>query len=177
MSEEESGGAADGKKEEPQQWQEKAEDNSDTIRESVMEGDGSSEYIQGAILEASKSEMERAKSAEEQASRFQIWLAEWITEHDGSTTKLLSKANPRNYDRLDWIFAFSFVVLLAGTVVMFQTTSTLVASGSLVVMFLSFVSMLLCAGIEDILKEGYHKVTGKEAGEETEAFDEGESME
>ena len=176
MSEEESGGAADGKKEEPQQWQEKAEDNSDTIRDSVMEGDGSSEYIQGAILEASKSEMERAKSAEEQASRFQIWLAEWITEHDGSTTKLLSKADPRNYDRLDWIFAFSFVVLLTGTVVMFQTTSTLVASGSLVMMFLSFVSMLLCAGIEDILKEGYHKITGEEAGEETEAFDEGESM-
>jgi|GEM_PF-2135448 len=176
MSDEERGGAADSKKEEPEEWREKAEDKSDTIRDSVMEGDGSSEYIQGAILEASQSEMERAKSAEEQASRFQIWLAEWISEHDSSITKLLSKADPRNYDRIDWIFAFSFVVVIAGTVVMFQTTSTLIATGSLVVMFLSFVSMLLCAGVDDILKEGYHKITGEEAGEETEAFDEGESM-
>ena len=161
MSKEDSDGS-DG--DHPDNWEEKAESD-DSIHESAFEGDSSSEYIQGAILEASKSEREKAMSAEsENPSRLQIWLAENVTEHDETVNRVLHNANPRNYDRLDWIFAFSFVVLLSGMLVMFQTSSTLVAMGSLVVMVLAFVSMLLCVGIEDILKEGFHKVSGKKKG-------------
>lgn len=173
MSEHDRGG---GNREEPDEWEKKSEEDSGSIRESMMEGDDSSEYIQGAILKASQSEEENAKSTEiEKKGRFRLWLAEKITEHDDSVGKVLYSLNPQNYDRLDWIFAFSFVVLLSGVFVMFRTTSTLVATGSLVVMVLAFVSMLLCAGIEDILKEGYHKISSEEA-EDSKAFDEGESL-
>lgn len=174
MSEHDRGG---GNREEPDEWEKKSEEESSSIRENVMEGNDSSEYIQGAILEASQSEEENAKSAGIGGEgRFRLWLAEKITEYDESLEGVLYSLNPKNYDRLDWIFAFSFVVLIAGVVVMFRTTSTLVATGSLVVMVLAFVSMLLCAGIEDILKEGYHKISGEEGGEDSKAFDERESL-
>jgi hypothetical protein len=161
MSGEDGSSTADGK---PDDWDEK-EEKDDSIRESVFEGDDSSEYIQGAILEASKSEREKAISASESQSRFQIWLAENVTEHDDTVERILQNANPRNYDRLDWIFAFSFVVLLAGMAVMFQTSSKIVAVGSLVLMVFAFVSMLLCVGVEDILKEGFHSVGGGDEDE------------
>lgn len=161
MSGEEGSSTADDK---PGDWDEEKE-NDDSIRESVFEGDDSSEYIQGAILEASKSEREKAMSASGSQSRFQVWLAENVTKHDDTVDRILQNANPRNYDRLDWIFAFSFVVLLAGMAVMFQTPSKIVAVGSLVVMVFAFVSMLLCVGIEDILKEGFHSSGGGDEDE------------
>lgn len=159
----------------PEEWRKEPEEGEKNIRESMFEGDESSEYIQGAILEASKSETENAKSTEPNTSSLQLWLADNVTNHE-SLGRLLYSLNPQNYDRLDWIFAFSFVVLVAAAVLLFQATSVPVALGSLVVMFLSFVSMLMCAGIEDILKEGYHKISGGET-EDSKAFEEGESLE
>jgi hypothetical protein len=166
-------GAAD--RQEPEEWQKGTEEGEKNIRESLLEGDESSEYIQGAILEASKSETENAKSTETNTSRLQLWLADNVTNHE-SLGRMLYSANPYNYDRLDWLFAFSFVVLMVAAVVMFQTTTVAVTIGSLVVMFFAFISMLMCAGIEDILKEGYHKISGEEA-EDSEAFEQGESLE
>lgn len=168
------GGPAD--RREPDEWQKESEEDESTIRESTLEGDSSSEYIQGAILEASESEMENAKSTDGKTSDFQLWLADKVTDHE-RVSKILYSANPQNYDRLDWIFAFSFVVLMASAVVMFRSVRTSVTLGSLVMMFLSFISMLMCAGIEDILKEGYHKISGETQGsDENKAFEEGESL-
>jgi len=165
--------AADRQK--PEEWRKESAEGEKNIRESTFEGDESSEYIQGAILEVSKSEMENAKSTETNTDGLQLWLADNVTNHE-TLGRVLYSINPQNYDRLDWIFAFSFVVLVTAAVVLFQTASVLVASSSLVVMFLSFVSMLMCVGIEDIPEEGYHKITGGET-EDSKAFEEGESLE
>ncbi|MDZ7687367.1 MAG: hypothetical protein U5J64_01365 [Halobacteriales archaeon] len=146
--------------EDARQAEEDTED--DSIRESVFEGDDSSEYIRGAILKASESEREAMAEETEGPSRLQMWLVRNLPGKDGRLESILYNANPRNYDRLDWIFAFSFVVVLAGVAVMFTTTSITVAIVTFVVMFIAFVSMLLCVGVEDILKDGFHKVRGDE---------------
>jgi len=140
--------------------QEKQGDES--IRESVFEGDDSSEYIRGAILEASESEREAMAEETEAPSRLQMWLVRNLPAKDSHINDILYNANPRNYDRLDWIFAFSFVVILAGVGVMFTTTSITVAIVTFVIMFLAFVAMLLCVGVQDILKEGFHTVRDDE---------------
>ncbi len=157
---EEPRGAVDG--DEPDEQPRDSEDGK-SIRDSAFEGDSSSEYIQGAILKASESERKAADEMKaKEPSRFQIWLSEVIAGNDSRIGDILYNANPRNYDRLDWIFAFSFVVIVAGMAVMFQTSSLQVAIASFIVMFLAFVSMLLCVGIEDILKDGFHSIGGDE---------------
>jgi len=58
--------------------------------------------------------------------------------------------DPRRFTKVDLFFLFSFLVLLCGALVMFQTQSIMWAMTSLVGMFLAFCSMLLCIGMEDV---------------------------
>lgn len=157
----------------PEEWKEKREEErSESIRESALEGDESSEYIQGAILEASKSEELAAESTEN--SRFELWFGEKLA--DSKTPELMYYMNPFNYDRIDWIFAAAFFAVVAGGAVLFFSQTVLMTVASLVGMFLSFCVMLLCVGIEDLLKDGVRKL-GVGDFEETEKFEEGESFE
>jgi hypothetical protein len=161
-------------KEEPEdEWDEKKKGGDSTIRESALEGDESSEYIQGAILEASKSEEMAAESTEN--SRAELWFGEKLA--DSKTPELLYHMNPFNYDRIDWIFSASFFVVVAGGFTLFFAQTFLMTIASLVGMFLAFCTMLLCVGIEDLLKDGVHRLSLGDTEEETEEFEGGESFE
>jgi len=157
----------------PEEWKEKREkERSESIRESALEGDESSEYIQGAITKASRSEEVAAEATED--GRFEVWLSKMA---DSKTPELLYYMNPFNYDRIDWIFSAAFLAVVAGAVMLFFTQSVLMTIASLVGMFLSFCVMLLCVGIEDLLKKGYRRMSLSDLGEETEEFEGGESFE
>jgi hypothetical protein len=85
--------------------------------------------------------------------------------------------NPFNYDRIDWIFSASFFVVVAGGATLFFAQTFLMTIASLVGMFLAFCTMLLCVGIEDLLKDGVHRLSLGDTEEETEEFEGGESFE
>lgn len=158
----------------PEEWKEKREEErSKSIRESALEGDESSEYIQGAILEASKSEEMAAEATED--SRVGVWFGGTLA--DGKVPEFMYYMNPFNYDRIDWIFAAAFSAVVAGGAVLFFSQTVLMTVASLLGMFLSFCVMLLCVGIEDLLKDGVHRLGLSDTEEETEEFQGGESFE
>lgn len=167
------------KENEPEdEWEKKKkgsnkDSSSGSIRESAFGGSDSSEYIQGAVLEASRSETAAAESTEEgEFSRFQSWVAKKMTQ--GKVPEAMYYMNPFNYDRIDWIFSLGFVMVIASAFTMFLTESVLMAVASLVGMFLAFCVMLMCMGVEDLLKKGYHRLGIGDIEEETEEFQGGE---
>ena len=85
--------------------------------------------------------------------------------------EVLSSLDPRGYDRVDLAFGYSFLVVIAGAVMLFLTTSFWVSLASIVVMTLAFVSMLLCVGLEDIFKDKkeLEEVRSDDGGGEREA--------
>ena len=169
------------KENEPEdEWEKKKkgsdkESSSKSIRESAFGGTDSSEYIQGAVMEASKSETAAAESAGEgDFNRFQTWVADKLTK--GKAPEAMYYMNPFNYDRIDWIFALGFVGVIASAFTMFLTESVIMTVASLVGMFVSFCVMLVCMGIEDLLKDGFHRLGIGDTEEETEEFQGGESF-
>ena len=64
--------------------------------------------------------------------------------------RFLYSIDPRNFTRVDFVFTFSFLLLILGAVMMFQTVSVLLTIASLVGMMLSFCAMVLCVAVEDI---------------------------
>lgn len=64
--------------------------------------------------------------------------------------RFLYSIDPRNLTRVDFVFTFSFILLILGALMMFQTASILLIIASLVGMFLSFCAMLLCVAVEDL---------------------------
>jgi len=64
--------------------------------------------------------------------------------------RFLYSIDPRNLTRVDFIFTFSFVLLILGAVMMFLTSNVLLIISSLVGMILSFCAMILCVAMEDI---------------------------
>ena len=70
-----------------------------------------------------------------------------------TVAEVLYSLDPRRFTKVDLFFLFSFLVLLCGALVMFQTQSVLWAVVSLIGMFLAFCSMLLCIGLEDVFSD------------------------
>ena len=171
------GGSREGKGSEDD-WgktENKEEKDDYSIRESVFEGDGTSEYIRGTILEAADTEEGSAKQFEGDMSRSQTMLAEKIA--DSSLPEIVYYMNPRNYDLVDWVFASGFLMVIVSAVVMFTTSNINIAVVALVAMFLSFCAMLLCASIEDILKGSVRKIRRYRWEEGEEGFEDGEAFE
>jgi len=67
--------------------------------------------------------------------------------------EILYSLDPRRFNKVDYVFLFSFLLLLLGALSLFWTESLLVAVISLVGMFLAFLSMLLCVGLEDLFED------------------------
>jgi hypothetical protein len=141
------------------------EKTKDSMRESVFEGDVSSEYLRNGDLEMRTEEGRLGGTT----SRYRGAITEWLAET--GLPRFLYYLNPWNYGRIDWIFASCFAFVVGAAFLIFWTSSVVVALASLVVMFLSFSAMLMCVGVESILKEGYHKITGRGERISEEAFD------
>lgn len=156
------------------EWEEKKKGDESTVRENIFEEDQSSQYIRGAISEASQSEMEAADSIDGgRLGRFATRISRGLAE--SSLPKIMYKMNPFNYDKIDWVFAFGFFMVIANAVMMFVTSSPRLVIASVVGMFLSFCVMLLCIGIEDYVKEGVHRLR-LGMGLEREGFEGGETF-
>lgn len=69
--------------------------------------------------------------------------------------------DPRNLTRVDFVFTFSFILLILGAVMMFLTASTLLVIASLVGMFLSFCAMVLCVAVEDLFANEEDESSGE----------------
>lgn len=67
-----------------------------------------------------------------------------------SIARFLYSVDPRTFSKVDFVFTFSFIWLILAAVLMFQTTSLLMAIASLVGMFLLFCVMSLCVVMEDL---------------------------
>jgi len=72
--------------------------------------------------------------------------------YSDTLAKVLYSLDPRKFNKVDYVFLFSFLVLLIGALVMFQTQNVTVAMISLVGIFLAFFSMILCVGLEDLFE-------------------------
>lgn len=72
--------------------------------------------------------------------------------------RALYSVDPRNFSKVDFVFTFSFVWLFLAAILLFQTSSLLIAVASLVGMFLLFCVMLMCVVMEDLfVKEDMEK--------------------
>jgi hypothetical protein len=76
--------------------------------------------------------------------------------------EILYSLDPRRFSKVDYVFLFSFLLLLLGALSLFWTQSVLIAAASLVGMFLAFLSMLLCIGLEDLFEENETETKGRE---------------
>ncbi|MDZ7688424.1 MAG: hypothetical protein U5J64_06845 [Halobacteriales archaeon] len=72
--------------------------------------------------------------------------------YSDTIAEILYALDPRRFTKIDAFFLFSFLVLLSGALVMFQTRNVMWALTSLIGMFLAFCSMLLCIGVEDLFE-------------------------
>ncbi len=154
----------------PDEDDDEDDDSSGSIRDSAFGGDSSSEYATRSTFDTSDDEVGSGavRSSE-------IWLAEKLSQ--SGLPAFIYYLNPRRYDLIDWIFASGFVLVLSGAFMLFWTENPMIALASLMVMFLAFATMLMCVGIEDILKEGLWKVSGGGDGDsESESFEGGQSF-
>ena len=72
--------------------------------------------------------------------------------YSDTLAEIVYSLDPRRFNKVDYVFLFSFLVLLIGALVMFQTQNVTVAMISLVGIFLAFFSMILCVGLEDLFE-------------------------
>lgn len=77
------------------------------------------------------------------------------------TARILYSMDPRNFTRVDFVFTFSFILLILGAIMMFQTISVLLTIASLVGMILSFCAMVLCVAVEDIFVKEEEESSGE----------------
>lgn len=61
---------------------------------------------------------------------------------------VLYSSDPRRYDKVDWVFALGFVLVVVGGLTLYWTDSVTVAVSSTVGIFVGVCVMLLCLSVE-----------------------------
>lgn len=86
--------------------------------------------------------------------------------YSDTLAEIVYSLDPRRFNKVDYVFLFSFLVLLVGALLMFLTESVTVAMISLVGVFLAFGSMVLCVGLEDLFERKEMKEKEKKRKDE-----------
>jgi len=94
------------------------------------------------------------------------------TTGGNSIARVLRSSDPRRYDRVDWVFALGFVLVVVGSLTAFWSDSIPATVSSIVGMFIGVCVMLLCLGVE--AKSGASKPGGARAND---AFKDGDAFE
>ena len=86
---------------------------------------------------------------------------------------ILYLSDPRHYDKVDWVFACGFVLVVTGAVVLYWAGSVLTTVSSIVGMFVGICVMWLCLSFEDGSGEPSDSGRGSKAND---AFKDGDAL-
>lgn len=95
------------------------------------------------------------------------------TTGGNSIARVLHSSDPRRYDRVDWVFALGFVLVVVGGLTVYWSDSVTVTLSSIVGMLVGVCVMFLCLGVEG--RSG--KVSDEGDGRANDAFKHGDAFE